>query len=828
MDVNTWENSKLSRGGRLYSREIFPKKTVALLLSNLSNKIVENAITPEDDPNRERNLKTYKSIIRKLLKDTNRLEDSSKYVFLGVEYIQQAKEGRIAPVASRGMSAISKVIRSTLMINLYQDFDMKNAHPCFLNQYIKKYPQHLTANKYLNHYITYRERVLKKVVNESQQTIDRDRAKVELLRIINGGSNIDEVNRIFGKKSFVNRFYAAMQKTLNEFYHKMTTVKEFKKFKENPNPSKGTRDNPKGSTLNHFLIYQENKSLYAMAKAFHSRGFIVGSLCYDGLLLQNNYNSETDEFEKVNVTDEILREVEVEAYTETGFKIELVGKDFCEPIDMSKLDFNMESDELPTDEEMKDVFFQNFGDTIIIVNHSTVYLWDCEKFIWLEIVKSNACVGGHACDYLKEYYSQTYDNSDKIRSINKLIGSNSKRKAIGEMIMASYKEYKDVEVIQTFNRAYLWHIPIKNGRVIDLRTGEISGREPKHLFTYELNRDYLDGPQDEVEELFSTYMIYPNPIPGEEDLFDSESFESLKKALGYSLSGCPKQKTFFLMQGPGESGKSTFFNIIYPALGNSQMCSSISKKIILGSSQQGGSIEAEHQALEKGLRIGYCAEFASEQTINKSQLKSLTGDDRITFRPFGSKDREYRCNSKIWLFTNDIPNMDTDDPALLRRMMAFPFENDFSKSTTDVEQFKTTKVNNVFTWLINQSIAYYQGGEIIPMSERMAAFKTEIIKELDPLNDFAETYSKTMETQKEFDSLSATDYRKGLDDGKFTTQSKLYDEYMDFGTEKMKRKAFDIKILKFLPIRAKTDFIYHGPRVRSVFAYSNNNAGYDF
>src|SRR5665811_2214856 len=122
----------IKRGHHIIGHEIYPKKIVNLMLQCMNKKVIEdvlgNNITNEVAKNAK--IKSQKAIIRRILKGAvNSTIDPDRYVEFTAIYRQQARNGRMEPLASNGMIAIKRKIRATLCKDLYDDVDMANAHP---------------------------------------------------------------------------------------------------------------------------------------------------------------------------------------------------------------------------------------------------------------------------------------------------------------------------------------------------------------------------------------------------------------------------------------------------------------------------------------------------------------------------------------------------------------------------------------------------------------------------------------------------------------------------------------------------------------------------
>lgn len=100
-----------------------------------------------------------------------------------VIYNKSCSFGRVYAKGGLGLQSIRKEIRHTLTTDIYVDIDIENAHPSILSQILT---QNDKPFKYLNKYVSNREKYLTKVQDE--YNTGRDAAKSLLIMLLYGGT----------------------------------------------------------------------------------------------------------------------------------------------------------------------------------------------------------------------------------------------------------------------------------------------------------------------------------------------------------------------------------------------------------------------------------------------------------------------------------------------------------------------------------------------------------------------------------------------------------------------------------------------------------------
>jgi len=202
---------------------------------------------------------------------------------------------------------------------------------------------------------------------------------------------------------------------------------------------------------------------------------------------------------------------------------------------------------------------------------------------------------------------------------------------------------------------------VANG-VVDLKTGElISGRPDLHI-TRRSPISYVPG---------MTNVRWTKFLE-EATRGDKELQEWLQRAVGYTLTGLNNQDIMFLIYGPPGSGKNTFVETIYEALGKSEYAWALDSNVLAAGDRM-NSTDEYHMAELRGRRMIWVDELPENGRIKENQVKKLTGSGTLQGRSPGEKPIQFTSHGKLWISTNHRPII-TDD-AMWRRMRPIPLTN---------------------------------------------------------------------------------------------------------------------------------------------------------
>ena len=227
----------------------------------------------------------------------------------------------------------------------------------------------------------------------------------------------------------------------------------------------------------------------------------------------------------------------------------------------------------------------------------------------------------------------------------------------------------------------------------------------------------------------------------------------VQRAVGYSLTGDIREQRFFLDEGGGANGKSTFLETLVHVLGTYAYVAPISA--FVGRGSQVG----EDLAALAGKRLVVATEPKKNATLNEARLKSLVGGDRQNARRLYGHPFEFNPVCTIWLAVNEKPRAADSSYGFWRKVVVIPFKRTFAGSAADqgLSEALRKEASGILNWCIEGRLAWQKRGLDPPASIGTATDAYE--SESDPLTEFLE------------DSVVVTD------DDTWTAAGELYAAY---------------------------------------------------
>lgn len=230
----------------------------------------------------------------------------------------------------------------------------------------------------------------------------------------------------------------------------------------------------------------------------------------------------------------------------------------------------------------------------------------------------------------------------------------------------------------------------------------------------------------------------------------------LHKVLGYSLLADTSEKCiFFFYGGTGDNGKSTLILIVEYLLGP------YAQRISSGSLMKRFQASDMRNDLAKliGARFVAGSEVGKNQQFDDGLIRDLVGGDAITCRFLRQEFFTYIPVYKLFLYGNNKPRIDADDPAIRKKIKMIPF--DFQPTTADKNLKKTLKAeaDGIFAWMVDGLRKYYTEGLEEP--EEISGMTKEYFDDNDFISRFLSEYYITVPG----------------DDAAFIPKSELYEKY---------------------------------------------------
>lgn len=329
----------------------------------------------------------------------------------------------------------------------------------------------------------------------------------------------------------------------------------------------------------------------------------------------------------------------------------------------------------------------------------------------------------------------------KVSSILANIRRSSSLSSIMEML-GEYLTHPDFES-KIINKSP-HELPIKNGKIIDLKTLEVRDRTKNDFFSFELNVEYTPDCNFETNVL----RFFKDITLNSPDLIDYH-----RRMWGYMMTGSITDRSLHIMWGNGCNGKSSIVNIFKGIMGDYAV--SLDEDTMLKKSSSGAKPEMMDLLHS---RCGIMPESDKKESINSKRVKTITGDDDISARHLYGNIVKFRTQCKPIFPTNFKPDIDIDDKAILDRLKLIPFLGRFEKNKANsdyIKDLQENKLNEFFTWFCTGARDWIAGDELIPcadMNDQMDIY----IKENNPVIEFLdETYD--LITKEEYSKLPSVD-----------------------------------------------------------------------
>lgn len=205
-----------------------------------------------------------------------------------------------------------------------------------------------------------------------------------------------------------------------------------------------------------------------------------------------------------------------------------------------------------------------------------------------------------------------------------------------------------------------WLLNCPNG-TLDLRTGELTKHDPRHLITRITPTPYDPDAADETWD-----RVRHEALEG-----DQHRLRLLARFAGYTLTGRTTEKRMLVISGPTNTAKSTITEPLYRALGavhDGGYATTWDADVV--------QLDAKVNRAEKlnkvrGARMVLVGELAKGSRMADNFVKQFTGGDTMDARGLYRDSYSYRPQAKLWMATNYVPG--SADKALHERLLILPF-----------------------------------------------------------------------------------------------------------------------------------------------------------
>ena len=643
----------------------------------------------------------------------------SKYGFINIKYRQKFSQGRLFAINSSSLQGMPREIRHTISKDFYVDIDIVNAHPVIL--------EHLCisngfGHKSLSYYIENREKIFKTL---KKKGVGREISKSIFLSILNGGTNLynshkDKHEFIKDFKNEIDSLHLLFSKFYKDEYEEFIEKKN-KEDKKDKDDNDDKTFNLCGKFVNALLCDTENKILLEILNFYGNDNNAV--LCFDGIMLPRvegkNYelkkcSSRVKKKLGINISLKIkdmdegfeIKEniPEYEPATDEDIYVHLQLFD-----DLKKLIIDEEDDDSP----IAKIFQKVIKSDVYIVDDNKGFLWNSKTLLWEE--KSNNYLSLLISDHNKNFgmtdtlktlisFFETTTITDKkkkkkkkkkddddddedlsnsyVRKTRSLLSYLTSSAGCKNTFIYIKSALTDENFNNKINRAHDYY-PMRNGKILNLITGEIRMRNKTDLFSFECPVSIIDRKDWTAKDTKLNNDFIHQILAG-----DTKYIDYMKIKMGSYLSGkC--YRDIDINHGGGKNGKSSLINALKKILSSSDSKNGgdgffgfINKCIITHDGKPSSKNASSHTSgliPMDGKRLIVSQELKEEDILDSEIIKKIASNDPIegVREAYGKKTYTMYPFCKLVICSNHIPNFDVSDTAMTDRLNFHPFNARF-------------------------------------------------------------------------------------------------------------------------------------------------------
>ncbi|ADB64003.1 phage/plasmid primase, P4 family (plasmid) [Haloterrigena turkmenica DSM 5511] len=200
--------------------------------------------------------------------------------------------------------------------------------------------------------------------------------------------------------------------------------------------------------------------------------------------------------------------------------------------------------------------------------------------------------------------------------------------------------------------------------VYDFDAGKLREHDPKYLFTQSIPWDYPENPESAECPAIEEFM---------DDITQREADKlTMYEFIGHALLPHYDYKAFMVLFGPGDNGKTTFYNVVEQLLGGQSNISAAEMAEI-----------AENRFRAETV-IGNYANIAAEMNARKiddmGMIKKMTGGDTFQVEPKGKPAYEVQNTATMMFGCNEPPVLPERGRKIATRLypieLPYEFKND--------------------------------------------------------------------------------------------------------------------------------------------------------
>ena len=302
------------------------------------------------------------------------------------------------------------------------------------------------------------------------------------------------------------------------------------------------------------------------------------------------------------------------------------------------------------------------------------------------------------------------------------------------MLVLARQTFLDVDFHTALNRA-TGTLGTPSG-VLDLRTGHLLSGADRPPVSMSVRPRWLglDTPTPDADAFFRS--IFAD---------DRETVAYVQRLFGAALTG-EQLEAYVCLVGVGSNGKSVTLLWLRHVLKDYHL--NADSYIFFADARHNNNATPALAALEYK-RFAVVEESQPADPLNKAIVKRLTGTRVITARELYQGPRDIPLTHTQFLATNELPKIDVDDEAMMRRVIVVPFGVRFKKpedfDAADPTQRLSDPTMGAFlqsdgaseqllVWLVRGAVDFYAAGQrLLPKPSAIRQAEAAYTADNDPV-----------------------------------------------------------------------------------------------
>ncbi len=184
----------------------------------------------------------------------------------------------------------------------------------------------------------------------------------------------------------------------------------------------------------------------------------------------------------------------------------------------------------------------------------------------------------------------------------------------------------------------------------------------------------------------------------------------LQRFVGYSLTSNVDEQILTFLWGQGSNGKSTFLNAIQAVLGDYAFQGP--PGLLIAQERGGDDLGRRQRAVLLGKRLVVVQEVEVGRYLNETQVKQLTGGDKVTAARLYEQEMEFLPTHKLVVAANHRPAVKSQDYGTWRRVRLVPFTETILPEERDPGLGATLRAeaSGILVWAVRGCLEWQRDG----------------------------------------------------------------------------------------------------------------------